>query len=510
VHTTLDVDLQRFAEETLINAPPEFADPYGVIRGAIVVLDADTGAVLALASTPRYDPSVFTKHGSAYIRQRMALLGLDEQGEEKPEEGDPEAGANVAEVREAMVEDVNPEVLAAEDGADGAAGGQSAASPGAEGAASQPEAAREAPPQAADAETEGRGGAETAPEQSAGASGRNNEGIRVDDFPKAAPASPMFNRCYEGIYPPGSVYKVLMALVALEEGVVTPETTFYCGGLYRMPGVSRPWRCHKRSGHGQVNMIDALTVSCDVYFYNVGQRLADTAPEAADMLHAYAKKLGLGVETGLDIPGERAGLIPSQAWKVAMDKQENADYPHDWGFFPGHILNMSIGQGDVLMTPLQGATLVAAVVNGGRRIRPYLNRALEPDRTAPLFSSETVEVVRRAMLNCVERDHFPSGTGRRAKIEGLDIIGKTGTAQVVAISHYKDLPELEQPYQIRDHAWFVAGVLNREPRIAVSVVVEHGLHGGSTASILARDVIEYFYKRDDERRDVKLARGEAN
>lgn len=214
--------------------------------------------------------------------------------------------------------------------------------------------------------------------------------------------------------------------------------------------------------------------------------------------------MGLGEWTGIDLPREEAGVLPWPEWKEAHSKAES---PYDRRWQKGDTVNLAIGQGDCRLTPLQTAVLMAAIVNGGRRVRPYIDAEHEPEVSEPLFSPETLAIVREGMRKCVTKHDYPSGTGRRADIEGMHVLGKTGTSQTVPASWYKDMEEIEIPYHWRDHAWFVAGVLDREPRIAVSVLFERGLHGSSGASPLAREVIEYFYENRAEH-ILKVARRE--
>lgn len=371
LRTTIDIGLQMKAEQLLMERPEK--------AGAAVVLNADTGAVLALASVPGFDPGIFVSRGRS--RERSEALS----GEMKP--------------------------------------------------------AR--------------------------------------------------HRAYQEVYPPGSVFKVMLALAALEEGVIDQHTSFYCPGSFRINGKGRPWACWQKHGHGTIQVEDALAYSCDVFFYNVGLKLG------VDKINEWGKKLSLGDLTGIDLPRgtEVPGLIPSREWKKEILEKLQPDRPWDHQWFPGDTVNLSIGQGSMAATPLQCAVLCAVVVNGGKRITPHLNRDLDSASSPPLLSDKTLELVRNGMFKCVDDEIPPSGTGRNAKLEGYEIIGKTGTAQTVAKVHYEDYKsEDDIPYPLRDHAWFVAGVLNHEPRISVAVLVEHGLHGSSAAAPVARDLIKYFYE----------------
>ena len=370
---TLDIKLQQYCEERLRGE-----------QGAIVVLDADTGAVLALASVPSYDPGVFVNRGMN--AQRMELL-----------------------------------------------------------------------------------------------SGKR--------------PNRMSNRCYRELYPPGSLFKIMLAAAALEEKVADEDTHYYCPGHFQIDGKGRKWHCWRRSGHGRQTVEEALAYSCDVYFYNLGLRLG------VDKINTYANMMGLGVTTGIDIPGEQSGLIPSKDWKA----KQNADMPSwEQQWYPGETVNLSIGQGAATTTPLQNAVMMACVVNGGYRVQPHLWAGGAFPMSTKLFRDDTIEEVRKGLLLCVEKGPpAPTGTGHSAYIPGMSIIGKTGTAQVVSLSHLENYEEIEDiPYEQRHHAWFVAGVLDQTPRLSVCVLVEHGHSGGSVAAPVARDVIEYFYGKN--RQDPSL------
>ena len=203
--------------------------------------------------------------------------------------------------------------------------------------------------------------------------------------------------------------------------------------------------------------------------------------------------MGLGVKTGIDTTGEVAGLVPDKAWKEAYMRRVKPNDSSEWRWYDGETVVLSIGQGSASITPLQTAVMMASIVNGGRLVQPHLNADRSRPASDVFISEANLALIQAGMRKCVEKETFPTGTGKLAKIPGMVILGKTGSAQVVSIKAYEDLEEEEIPYGNRDHAWFVAGVLDQDPPIAVAVLVEHGLHGSSAAAPLAKSVIEYFY-----------------
>jgi penicillin-binding protein 2 len=304
------------------------------------------------------------------------------------------------------------------------------------------------------------------------------------------PLRPLQDRALQGQYPPGSTYKVITAIAGLEEKAITPQWTTYCSGSYRLG--RRRYRCWKRAGHGEVSLHRALVESCDVYFYQVAQRVG------IERLAYYARELGLGSPTGIDLGGEVGGLVPTSAWKLRR-------FGQPW--VEGETLSVGIGQGFNLLTPIQLARTYAAIANGGTLWRPFVVREVrdpegptlerrgpEPVSQVPV-SEETLALVRRALRGVV---HDPHGTGyvMRGLPGGVEAAGKTGTAQVIALA--EDVPENDDeiPIAQRDHAWFVTYVPPENPRIVVAVVVEHGGHGGSAAAPVARRAVEAFLQAE--------------
>ena len=293
------------------------------------------------------------------------------------------------------------------------------------------------------------------------------------------PSNPFQNRATQGQYPPGSTYKIVTALAGLEEKVVTPETSFYCNGA--LPFGNRLYHCWRKGGHGPVNLHKAIVQSCDVYFYQVGQRLG------VDRLAHYAQLLGLGRSTGIALPHEKKGLIPTAAWKLNR-------YKIPWQ--PGETLSIAIGQGYDLVTPLQMAVLTAAVANGGTVYRPWLVKRLVSPQGGVLrefqtgitakadLSPESLRLVRQGLAGVVNE---PGGTGGASRLPGILAAGKTGTAQVVTLG------KKAASGSSRDHAWFVAYAPVDQPEIAVAVLVEHGGHGGDAAAPIARKMFEAYF-----------------
>jgi penicillin-binding protein 2 len=295
------------------------------------------------------------------------------------------------------------------------------------------------------------------------------------------PFRPLENKAIQGEYPPASTYKIVTALAGLEEGVITADSTFFCPGYYQLG--NRVFHCWRRWGHGRIDVVDALAQSCDVFFYQVGQQLG------VDRLAWYARACGLGTRTGIRIENEAAGMVPTAAWKRRR-------FGEPWQ--AGETLSVAIGQGYDMVTPLQMAVLTSAVANGGVRFVPRIISAVraadgqmvsraEPRVAGRLpVSAATLGLVRKGLYKVVNGS---SGTARIARIDGISISGKTGTAQVFSAKPGATPKEKDMPLELRDHAWFVAYAPSDAPRIAVAVIVEHGEHGGSAAAPLARDLI---------------------
>ncbi len=292
---------------------------------------------------------------------------------------------------------------------------------------------------------------------------------------------PLNNRATQGQYPPGSTFKVIMAAAALETKTVSPSTTVRCTGGYQFG--RRLYRDWKAGGHGFIDLEQALVHSCDVYFYTVGQRMG------IDTIADYAKQFGLGQPTGIELPSERVGIVPSTSWKEKVKGEP---------WLPGETISASIGQGYVTATPLQMASVIGTIANNGVAYRPRLVQAIMDRATGRLqelpavargkveVKPQTLKLIQEGLAGVVRE-----GTATRAKSVLISIAGKTGTAQTATL---RTGPEKDIPKKFRDHAWFVAYAPVEKPRIAVAVLVEHMGHGGSAAAPLAKEIIEAFVK----------------
>jgi len=301
------------------------------------------------------------------------------------------------------------------------------------------------------------------------------------------PHRPLENKALQGEYPPGSTFKIVTALAALEEKAIDEATTFDCEGF--LPFAGRDYRCWKKEGHGRVDVRRALAESCDVFFYRAGLRLG------IERLAWYAKAMGLGSRTGIDLENEARGLIPSAAWKKRR-------FGVPWQ--EGETLSVAIGQGYVLATPLQMAMLTAAVADGGVRRRPQLVRRVETAEGEVVWEAAPAElgrlpvgaraltIVRQGLWGAVNGER---GTARRAALPDVEIAGKTGTSQVVG---RREGADEVLPLHLRPHAWFVCYAPYQAPQIAVAVVVENGEHGSSAAGPIARELVKTWLRQEPE------------
>lgn len=293
------------------------------------------------------------------------------------------------------------------------------------------------------------------------------------------PAHPLNNRATQGTYPPGSVFKIVMSAAGLEEGFIDRRDRIQCSG--GMPFGNRVFRDWKAEGHGSVDLYKAIVESCDVYYYQLGNRMG------VDMIQKYSSMFGLGTITGIDLPSEKKGLVPSTQWKLAARKEP---------WYPGETLSVAIGQGYMSVTPLQQALMVNTVANSGILVRPRILKGIiseiykrtyefppvEIQRTG--INAESLRLIKEALRGVV---YNPGGTGGAARSSLTEIAGKTGTAQAVG-------RKLQGTGRFNDHAWFAAFAPVDKPEITVAVLVEHGGHGGAAAAPVAKQVIEEYVK----------------
>ncbi len=302
---------------------------------------------------------------------------------------------------------------------------------------------------------------------------------------------PLYDRALRGAYPPGSTIKPLVALAALQYGVIAPETPHYCRGYWQFPGSSHRYRDWKKTGHGTVNMHTAIVQSCDTYFYGVANQIG------IDRLHDFLLQLGLGEKTGIDVLGERSGLVPSRDWKKKSFRKKELQV-----WFPGETVIAGIGQGYMLVTPLQLASATATVASHGQRFVPRLVKGVRDSVTG-----QVVEIAPHALAPVALRDpkawdvviggmigvtNEGGGTARASQAGApYRIAGKTGTAQVFSIGQNERYRESEVQERLRDHGLFIAFAPAEAPQLAVAVVIENGKHG-SAAALIARKVFDAY------------------
>ncbi len=292
------------------------------------------------------------------------------------------------------------------------------------------------------------------------------------------PETPLMNRVIQGQYAPGSLFKVVVASAALESGVIGPTTSFYCPGHVTL--YDTVFHCNRLEGHGWVNVVKALEQSCNVFFYQVGVRLE------IDRIARYAKLMGLGEPSGIDLPHEAGGLMPTPAWKWRTQRAP---------WYAGETVSVAIGQGQVTVTPLQMARLAAVIANGGSLVTPHMVRpgpdsAPAPPPRALGLKPETLALVREGLHAVVDGP----GTGWRARLGAVTVAGKTGSAQVVARARLQRERERGTlSTAILPHGWFMAFAPVEDARIALVVLVEHGGSGAEAAAPVARAILSAFF-----------------
>ena len=313
-----------------------------------------------------------------------------------------------------------------------------------------------------------------------------------------SPDKPLNNRALRGQYPPGSTIKPFMALAALEYRKRTPEYTISDPGYFTLPGVSHRYRDWKRDGHGSVNMFRSIVQSCDTYYYGLAVDLG------IDAIHGFLTRFGLGAKTGIDIEGELQGLAPSQEWKWARFKQR---------WYVGDTVSIGIGQGYMLATPLQLATMTATLANGGTPVYPRLLKAVQDARTSEMrqvehrlgqpvsVKPEHLALIKAAMVGVTQ----PGGTAVKAGLDaGYTIAGKTGTAQVIGLKQGEKYDASRIREEHRDHALFIAFAPAEDPRLAMALLVENGGSGSGTAAPIAREVFDFHLLGKRKPRREKL------
>jgi penicillin-binding protein 2 len=296
---------------------------------------------------------------------------------------------------------------------------------------------------------------------------------------------PLTDRAIQGRYSPGSTFKMTVATAALEEGVITPDFKVTCFGSANFFG--RPFKCWKAGGHGTIDLRHAIEQSCNVYFYTVGNMVG------IDRINKWATLLGLGVKSGIDLPNEVSGLVPSTEWKQRTRNER---------WYPGETISVSIGQGQVSVTPVSMAVMISTIANGGTRVTPHLVKAVDegsgwkpvaapPPQSQAQIKPENLQAVRDGLWLVVNG----VGTGGRARIAGRDVAGKTGTAQVISLEGGRSAAG-KTTRDLRDHGWFVFFAPRDNPQIAGVIFAEHAEHGSSAAPI-AKYAMETFFAKQD-------------
>jgi len=289
---------------------------------------------------------------------------------------------------------------------------------------------------------------------------------------------PLLNRAIQAQLAPGSVFKIFMAAAILESKAVPENLTIFCPGYGTFYG--RQFRCHTfdKGGHGLVDFHKSVVQSCDIFFYEAGKRLG------IDRISYYAYQLGLGRKTGIDLPSEESGLVPSEDWKKRVLKQP---------WYPGETISVAIGQGATTTTPLQLAMTIGGIASGGVFKQPHLLKTKQnvPDFRFPL-AEHTTEIITQAMYGVVNE----GGTAAASRLEGIEFCGKTGSSQLISNEGRK---RIGGGRRFTDNAWFVGYAPRRNPEIVVAVLVEHGEHGSTAAAPVARDIIKRYYEKKSQR-----------
>jgi penicillin-binding protein 2 len=284
------------------------------------------------------------------------------------------------------------------------------------------------------------------------------------------PDNPLLNRALQGQYSPGSLFKPALALGALDMGLITEQTGFFCGGVAEFYG--RPFHCWLEGGHGTLTLPEAIRQSCNIYFYNLGLRMK------IDDIARYAGMLGLGRKTGIDIAGEKPGLVPTSEWKR---KTQGA------AWYPGETISVAIGQGALQVTPLQVAAMAARIANRGAGVRPHLLMEDDAKSGAVQDPGGVGPAVYEKIIEGMWRSANKQGTGQGARVEGFDVCGKTGSTQVIGRETAERLA-----IQKKTHSWFMGFAPRNDSKIAVAVLVEFGGMGGATAAPIAGQIFKLY------------------
>ena len=300
------------------------------------------------------------------------------------------------------------------------------------------------------------------------------------------PDHPLLNRAIQAQLAPGSVFKIIMAVAMLQDHVPALNFTAYCPGYATFYG--RQFKCwvygKEKGGHGLVDLHKAIMESCDVFFYNVGQKLG------IDRISYYAKLLGLGKKTGIDLPSEESGLVPSEEWVERV-------YHRKW--YPGETISVAIGQGAVTVTPLQLAYTIGGIAMGGTFMQPHMLKGAQSVQVKHVdLSDDTVQRVTDAMYDVVNGD---GGTARNVQLKGIDFSGKTGTAQII---NYDLRSRLGKTKEFKDNSWFVGYAPRRNPEIVVCALVQGGGHGSEAAAPVVRDVVKAYYDKKAKKTEGQM------
>jgi penicillin-binding protein 2 len=291
------------------------------------------------------------------------------------------------------------------------------------------------------------------------------------------PRTPLFNRAIQGQLAPGSVFKIVMATAMLESKALPEDFTAFCPGHADFYG--RVFHCWRPAGHGVTNLHKAIVDSCDVFFYTIGQRMG------IKTIHDYAVGLGLGRRTGIDLPSEESGLIPSEEWVQRV-------FHHKW--YAGETISVSIGQGAVTVTPLQLVRMIATVANGGELLQPHLLKNLTTKTDHFPLADDTVEQVTQGMYGVINE----GGTGSSLKLQNIEFSGKSGTAQLMSYEAGNRMGKKGK----ETNGWFVGYAPRRNPEIVIAAVVQGSSeHGGTTAGPVVRDIVKAYYDKKNGRKD---------